>query len=258
MIRLHYKTLGNGKPLVILHGLFGSCDNWLTFSKLLSDKFQIFLIDQRNHGLSPHTEHHNYELMAQDLYDFLNEHNIINPVLVGHSMGGKTVIKFLVDYPEFAIEKAIIVDIAPKSYPPHHQVYIQAMLAVDLTTIQSRQDVEQIFIAEGLNNVGERQFLAKNIYRDESGNFRWRINLPVLIDEIENIGEGTPDFAHVEVPILFVKGEKSTYYIQKPDAILIHQIFPFAKIVTIKDAGHWIHAEQPQALYEAIINFLDK
>jgi len=254
-MNLYFKILGQGQPLIILHGLFGSSDNWQTIGKQFAEYFHVFILDQRNHGQSPHSQVHNYAALAADLQAFIEQHNIENPILLGHSMGGKTVMKYLTTYTT-PIEKAIVVDISPRHYPQHHQAYTKAMLSLNLASLQSRQEVENAFIENGVDNVAERQFLMKNLYRADSGAFHWKINLEGLVDQIENIGEGTPVNAHSDVPILFVKGDKSAYYIQEEDAASIHQIFPNSTIVTIADSGHWIHAEQPAAFFKAVMDFL--
>ena len=150
-----------------------------------------------------------------------------------------------------------MVDIAPKYYPPHHQAYIKALTSLNLPLLQSRQEVENSFIENGVDNLAERQFLMKNLQRDENGVFSWKINLPLLVSEIENIGESLAENLHTETPILFVKGEKSNYYIQKEDKILIDKIFSSNKIITIENAGHWVQAEQPKAFYEASMAFFE-
>ncbi|MFN0049760.1 MAG: alpha/beta fold hydrolase [Cytophagales bacterium] len=255
-MNLHFKELGSGQPLVILHGLFGSSDNWFTIGKQFAEHFHVYIVDQRNHGLSPHTDLHNYELMASDVYEFLLQNTIENPVLIGHSMGGKTVIKFLTTY-QINIKKAIVVDISPRYYPLHHQAYLKAMTSLELSTLQSRQALENALIENGIENIGERQFLMKNLARDENGQFYWKINLETLVNEIENIGEGTASNAHSDVPILFVKGANSDFYIKPEDATLIHQIFPNSKIIAIENAGHWVQAEQPAAFLEIVLDFVN-
>jgi esterase len=254
-MNLYFKELGKGQPLVILHGLFGSSDNWFTISKQFAEHFHVFILDQRNHGQSPHTALHNYDLMASDLEEFLNQNQIENPILIGHSMGGKVVMKLLTTS-DVKVKKAIVVDISPRYYPQHHQAYIKAMKGLDLLTLQSRQEVEAAFIENGVHNVGERQFLMKNLYRDDNGAFHWKINLDTLVNEIENIGEGTLASAHSEVPFLFVKGGKSDNYIKAEDYDLIHQIFPNSRIETITDAGHWIQAEKPIEFLNLVMDFV--
>lgn len=254
-MNLYFKELGEGQPLVILHGLFGSSDNWLTISKLFAQHFRVILVDQRNHGFSPHTTSHTYQEMAEDLKAFLDDLNIVNPVLLGHSMGGKTVMKFVTAFPQYPVDKMIIVDIAPRSYDPHHQKYITALQAIDLQKIQTRQEADNI-MAAFVPNLGERQFLLKNLSRDADGNFFWRMNLPVLIRDIENIGEGLTRHDHSEVEALFVKGGRSDYYIKREDAAFIHEVFPHSKIKTIENAGHWVQAEQPEIFYDLVMGFL--
>ncbi len=254
-MNLFYKELGQGQPIIILHGLFGSSDNWYTIGKQFAEHLHVFILDHRNHGQSPHSDVHNYEAMAADLQKFIEQQKLINPILLGHSMGGKTVIKFLTTY-QTPVKKAIIVDISPRYYPQHHHAYIKAMLGLNLSTLQSRQELDNAFIQNGVDNVAERQFLMKNLYRDDDGAFHWKINLAGLVNQIENIGEGTSADAYSEVPILFVKGAKSNYYINDSDATLIYQIFPRGNIITIADAGHWIQAEQPQAFFKAVMDFV--
>ena len=255
-MKLFYKESGQGKPLVILHGLFGSSDNWFTISKQFAQYFHVFLLDIRNHGQSPHTEEHSYTAIAQDLENFIKEHNLVEPILLGHSMGGKAVLKYLSLY-DRVINKAIVVDIAPRYYEPHHQAYIKAMQGLKLDNVQSRQEVEQAFVAQGIENVGERQFLMKNLYRDENGKFGWKINIQTLFKDIENIGEAIETTLHRDINIVFIKGEKSDYYIKPSDSEAIKKIYPKAKIVTIKNAGHWIQAEQPEAFFEIVKTFIE-
>lgn len=256
-MKLFFREFGQGNSvkLIVLHGLFGSSDNWLTISKQFALHYHVFLLDIRNHGQSPHTQEHNYTLIAQDLEEFITQHRLDNIVLMGHSMGGKAVLKYLSLYSR-PILKAIIVDIAPRYYEPHHQAYIKAMQGLQLENIQSRQEVEQAFIEQGINHIGERQFLMKNLYRDENGKFGWKINIDVLIRDIENIGECIDTTLHPNLNILFIKGEKSDYYIKESDQIEIKRLYPKAQIATVKNAGHWVQAEQPQAFFELVRGFV--
>lgn len=253
-MRLYFRELGQGQPLIILHGLFGSSDNWLTISKEFAKYFHVFIVDQRNHGQSPHMAPHNYDALAADLAEFMEQQNIVNPYIIGHSMGGKTVMKFLTSHLA-DVKKAVVVDISPRYYPQHHQAYIAAMTGLDLASLQSRQEVENAFIAHGVTNIAERQFLMKNLYRDDNGAFHWKINLELLVKEIENIGEGTSVSVQSSVPTLFIKGSKSDYYIKPEDTELISQIFPNSKIITIENSGHWVQAEQPQAFFDEVMKF---
>lgn len=250
---LNYKVLGEGAPMIILHGLFGSLDNWLTAAKSLAEDYKVFMVDQRNHGQSFHSEDFSYEAMARDLQFFVKEMKINNPILLGHSMGGKTILKYTSLFGD-DFSKMIVVDIAPKAYPVHHQSILDAYHAVDLQKVERRSDAEDQ-LKPLVKNVGIRQFLLKNLNRDKDGRFSWKINLPVIEENIEEVGEGLPDKQISEKPVLFIRGENSDY-IKDEDISLIKSLFPNANLVTIKNAGHWIHAEQPDAFLQTVQQFL--
>lgn len=252
-MHLYFRKLGTGKPIVILHGLFGSSDNWLTVSKAFAEKYEVFLIDLRNHGQSPHTKSHTYEEMAEDLAQFLVQNNLEKIILIGHSMGGKTAMAFAQKYPQ-KIEKLIIVDISPRYYPPHHQRELDALHSLDLSTLQNRQEADEI-MAKTIPELGIRQFLLKNLYRTEDGIFKWRMNLPVLTAQINRIGEESLKNSTISIPTLFLRGENSDY-ISENDIKLIQTIFTNAQTKTISNAGHWIQAEQPKAFQDVVFNFL--
>lgn len=252
-MRLNYRKLGNGQPLVILHGIFGTSDNWQTFGKALSENFQVFLVDQRNHGNSPHSQEFDYPAMAADLKDFIEQHDLENPIILGHSMGGKVAMFFAINYADL-FDKMIVVDIAPRFYPVHHQKILEGLGAVKINEISSRKEAEEQ-LSEHVKDVGVRQFLLKNLKRDDNGQFAWKLNLPVIRDNIDNVGQAVPSEHAIKKPTLFIRGAKSDY-IQDNDKSDIRKIFPQAEIVTIKDAGHWIHAEQPEALYKTVMEFL--
>ncbi len=253
MALLNYKILGEGPPLLILHGLFGSLDNWISAAKNLSENYQVILVDQRNHGQSFHSDDFSYDYMAQDLQHLLNTINIKKPILLGHSMGGKTVLKYASKYGD-DFEKMIVVDIAPKPYPVHHQSILDAYNAVDLSKVERRGDAEDQ-LKPLVKNTAIRQFLLKNLYRDKNGKFSWKINLPTIENNIEKVGEGLPADKISDKPVLFVRGEKSDYILDE-DLDLIKTLFPNANLVTIKNAGHWIHAEQPKAFLQTVKQFL--
>lgn len=253
-MHLNYRTLGQGQPFVILHGIFGTSDNWQTFGRALSEKYQVFLVDLRNHGNSPHSEEFNYTVMADDLKEFIEQHHLENPIILGHSMGGKVAMFFAASHPDL-FEKMIIVDIAPKYYPVHHQKILEGLEAVEINKIDSRKEAEEQ-MSKHIGDMGVRQFLLKNLKRTNHDGFAWKLNLPVIRDNIENVGEALDTDHPIKKPVLFVRGAKSDY-IQDEDKAEIRKIFPLAQVVTIKDAGHWIHAEQPEALYEAVMAFLD-
>ena len=268
-MKLFYRIEGTGAPLVIVHGLYGSSDNWLTVAKKLSSKFQIFSIDQRNHGRSPNSEEHTFEAMKNDLAGFFDQHKIGKAIVMGHSMGGKTAMSFAADYPEH-IEKLIVVDIAPKDYfllNDESQYYLHnnillAMLEIDFSKIESRKQVE-IFLLERIDNAQIVQFLLKNVHRNkESHQFEWLLNVPVLYDNLDEIIKGVnarwfdDRIPILNYPVLFIKGANSNYILPE-DYPSILRIYPEAKIVEIPDAGHWLHAEQPQLFMDAVWDFLN-
>lgn len=255
-MRLHYRVLGENNtdrsPIIILHGVFGTSDNWQSFGKELSERHPVFLIDQRNHGLSPHSDVFDYPAMADDLQEFVSDHRLRQPIVLGHSMGGKTAMFFAIRYPDL-LSKLIVVDIAPRAYPVHHQSVLAGLGAVAIEDIQSRKEAEEQMKAY-VPEAGVRQFLLKNLKRTDSG-FDWKLNLPVIRDNIEKVGAEVTNSASSDQPSLFVRGEQSDY-IQEEDEALIQRIFPAARLVTIAKAGHWIHAEQPEVLLETVTNFI--
>ncbi len=252
-MKLHYRTLGNNQPaIIILHGVFGTSDNWQTFGKVLAEEHQVFLVDQRNHGQSPHSDRFDYEAMADDLREFIDDHQLSSPVVLGHSMGGKTAMFFAVRHPDM-LSKLIVVDMAPRAYPVHHQQVLAGLSAVSIDQIESRREAEEQ-MQPHVSDAGVRQFLLKNLKRTDQG-FAWKLNLPVIRDHIEAVGEAVPSETPFEHPALFVSGSKSDY-VQEKDQSLIHKIFPQAQHTTVADAGHWIHAEQPEALLNIVRSFL--
>lgn len=251
-MKLHYKQFGEGEPLIILHGLMGMLDNWQGPAKVFAEHFNVFIIDQRNHGHSPHSNEFSYQLMMEDLLEFVEDHNIENAHFIGHSMGGKTVMKFAQNYPEF-VDKLIIADIAPRAYEVHHQQILAGLLAVDLNTVKSRGEAENI-LKSYIPDFDVRQFLLKNLYWIEKGQLAWRFNLETINRTITDIGEEIND-AMYEGETLFIRGENSNY-VQESDIEMINTYFPHAKTSTIKNAGHWVHAEQPEAFINEVINFL--
>lgn len=254
-MELHYRSIGQGQPMIILHGVFGTSDNLQTFGKQLANHYHVYLIDQRNHGSSPHSDDFNYQVMAEDLHEFIEKHQLKNPIILGHSMGGKVAMFYATQHPK-QFDKLIVVDIAPRAYPVHHQQILEALSAVEIDQISSRKEAEEQ-MKPYIADFGIRQFLLKNLKRtDDNKGFEWKLNLSVIKNNIERIGEGIEDNVQVDKPVLFVKGAKSDY-IKNEDETLIKSIFPSAKIVTIKNAGHWVHAEQPEQLFEEVSKFLN-
>ncbi|MEM1135298.1 MAG: alpha/beta fold hydrolase [Bacteroidota bacterium] len=252
-MNLFYREAGQGTPLIILHGLFGSSDNWLSIAKTIAEHYKVYILDQRNHGQSHHTEIFDYEAMAEDLFAFIEKHDIEQPVILGHSMGGKAAMKFALKYPD-RLRKLIVVDIAPKAYPVHHQKILAGLHSINLKEVRSRKDADEVLaLHEPIKEV--RQFLLKNLYRDSSGNFNWRINLPVISENIEHVGELIESSVPFTKPTLFVRGEHSTYIVEN-DFDAIKKLFPRAQIKTVYNAGHWIHAEQPAVFTKLLYEFI--
>ena len=252
-MELFYRKSGEGSPIIILHGLFGCCDNWVTVCKEFAKTNTVYAIDQRNHGQSPQSADWSYNYMADDLYEFLNTHQIKNPILIGHSMGGKTVMKFAAKYPQVQISKQIVVDISPKYYPPHHQQILDALYSVPLSELKTRNEADQ-FMSDSIAEFDIRQFLMKNLYRNTEGNFQWRMNLDIIANKIEEIGQKSDENSISMTETLFIKGAYSDY-IKGGDEILIKKIFSNSKIQII-EAGHWVQAENPVAFIKAIYNFI--
>lgn len=254
-MKLFYRQTGEtGPAIVILHGVFGSSDNWLTISKSIAAKgYRVFALDQRNHGQSPRGDEHDYLNMASDLHEFLVDHQLTDPILVGHSMGGKAVMQYAMLYPG-TYQKLVVVDIAPKFYPVHHADLVRGMKAIDLASIKSRTEADEALSRyEPILTV--RQFLLKNLYRNEEGQFAWRLNLPVIEQELHGIGEELTNPRVVNEPTLFMRGSESPYILDE-DIPTIKRIFPNAQIETIQGAGHWVQAQKPDEFVEVLLNFI--
>ena len=267
-MKLNYRKIGEGYPLIIIHGLYGSSDNWLSVAKELSDKFEIFILDQRNHGASPHSHSHSYENMKEDLLEFMNDHAIEKATLLGHSMGGKTAMFFAAEYPE-RVSNLIVADISPKNYTKisdyspqtiDHRNIVSAMLNLNLAQYKNRIDIDRK-LSESIKSERVRQFLLKNLKRTDNKEFVWKLNLAVISEYLPHIMDGMDPKKFQQgrgitgFPVLFIKGDKSNY-ITDDDHQLIRAIFPYAELTTIPKAGHWIHAEQPGLLVKTIEYFV--
>lgn len=252
-MKLNFRKFGSGHPLFILHGVFGSSDNWQTLGKEFAENFEVYLIDQRNHGDSPHDEEMNYKAMSEDLAELMEDENLSSIFLLGHSMGGKTAMHLACDHEE-KVDKLIVVDISPVVYPPHHQQIFEGFHAVNLPSLQSRKDAD-LQMAEKISDLGVRQFILKNLTRDKNNNYTWKINLDVLERNIENIGAGLSEGQRFEKPTLFIGGSKSNY-INNDTHAPIKRHFPSSEIKMIAGSGHWIHAEKPEELAQLVVEFL--
>jgi esterase len=252
-MKLNFKHFGEGEPLVILHGLFGSLDNWQTIGKKLAENFSVYLVDLPNHGKSPHTNSFNYDEMANAVADFCRDNNLDNTTLLGHSMGGKTAMNFAVNHPEL-LKNLIVVDIAPKKYPPHHDEILDGLLSFNPSEIESRQEADELMSAK-ISNLGIRMFLLKNLTRSDKGGYAWKMNLDLLSKEVNKVIDATVIPFPINIPTLFIRGEKSNYILEQ-DYDKIYELFPLAKIETVENAGHWVHAENPEKLEELITEFM--
>lgn len=251
---LHSNIIGEGKPFVILHGFLGMGDNWKTHAKNLSEQgFEVHLVDQRNHGRSFWSDTFNYDILAEDLKHYCDSHNLNDIVLLGHSMGGKTTMLFATQYPEF-VSKLMVADISPRFYPIHHDTILEGLSALNFDVIKSRGEADKI-LSEYVQDFGTRQFLLKNLYWVEKGTLGLRINLEVLKNEVAEVGEALPSYSKFEKDTLFLRGDRSEY-ISVDDERLITNHFPKAKIITIANSGHWLHAENPKDFFEAVIDFV--
>ncbi|SFJ56554.1 alpha/beta fold hydrolase [Olleya namhaensis] len=251
---LHSNIIGEGKPFVILHGFLGMSDNWKTLGNQFAEHFQVHLVDQRNHGRSFHDDAFYYEALAEDLKNYFDTHQIKDAILLGHSMGGKTAMLFATLYPEL-VSKLIIADISPRFYPIHHDAILDGLNSLDFDTLKSRGQADKQ-LANYVTDAGTRMFLLKNLYWIEKGKLALRINLDVLTENVSEVGEALPLHAKFDGDTLFLRGDKSEY-IGNQDETLIKNHFPEAKIITIANAGHWLHAENPKDFYQAVTNFVN-
>lgn len=251
---LYAKVIGEGKPFVILHGFLGMGDNWKTLGTQFSEAgFQVHLVDQRNHGRSFHDATFNYEVLVSDLKRYCEEHQLEDIVLLGHSMGGKTAMLFASEYPEL-VSNLIVADISPRFYPIHHDVILEGLNSLDFDKIKSRGQADKM-LSQYITHLGVRQFLLKNLYWVEKGRLDLRLNLQALIENIGEVGEALPIHAKFDKDTLFLRGDKSEY-IGEQDQAIISRHFPEAKIITISNSGHWLHAENPEDFYQSVIDFV--
>lgn len=253
-MKLHSKIIGKGKPLLILHGFLGMSDNWKTLGNQFAEEgFEVHLIDQRNHGRSPHSEDFSYELMADDLNEYCQQHNLQKINLLGHSMGGKTAMLSATLFPEL-IDKLIVVDISPKYYAPHHEDILEGLSFLSHQKLTSRKTADEELSAY-VPEISVRQFLLKNLYWKEKNKLGFRMNLERLIKNKNNIGQALPPGAQYKGDTLFIKGGNSNY-IGAEDKGLLQEHFPSSSLVCIENTGHWVHAEAREEFFEIVLKFL--
>ena len=252
-MQLHFKQLGHGEPLVLLHGLFGQSDNWFGVAPKLAEKFHVWIPDLRNHGNSPHAAEMDYPLMAADVGKFFGAHKIESAHVVGHSMGGKVAMQFALDFPA-RVKKLVVVDMAPRAYARTHDNIFAALLVLDLASFQTRTQIEEALAPE-IPSLNLRRFLLKNLGRDEQGKFIWKMNLRGVAENYSRLGEVLSAQNHFEKSTLFIRGGKSDY-IGTNDEKEILKLFPAAKIQTIAEASHWVHADAPEEFLKLVLDFL--
>lgn len=265
-MKLFYRKYGEGPPLMILHGLYGSSDNWVTIAKALSRNFTVYLPDQRNHGQSPHSDLHDYDALSSDIRELAGELGLEKFFLAGHSMGGKTAAFFAVRWPG-KIHGLVMADISPFAAPDRrtteynqHLSILKTIIETDISSAGSRSDVE-ILLKEKITSSVTRGMIMKNLQRMPDKKFSWKINAPALLMNLDRIMSGLPrpsDNYHAVTgfPVLFLKGENSGY-LPDSDRSDILKVFPAAEIQIIRDAGHWIHSDNPEAVIKALVDFGD-
>lgn len=264
-MELHYTKIGKGSALFIVHGLYGSGDNWMNIARALSDQYTVYLIDQRNHGKSPHSAVHNYDAMARDLKALCTKENINTLCIIGHSMGGKTAITFTLNYPGM-VQKIINVDISPYSYlnqehfrnqVEYHQLILKTFKSAPIDKIESRAEMEEFF-KPYITNTQTRRFLLKNLKRDKSKGFFWQLNFDALNQNLTQVVDAAPPVklgAQSFIPTLFIRGGQAPY-ISDEEMEAIPDVFPNAVFETFENSGHWLHAEEPERFIKIVKNFL--
>jgi pimeloyl-ACP methyl ester carboxylesterase len=252
-MQLHFKEFGQGRAVILLHGLFGSADNWHHIALRLAEHFQVFALDQRNHGRSPHSDEMNYQLMASDVEKFFVTRGIDSAFVIGHSMGGKTAMQFALQFPD-RVERLVVADMAPRAYAPAHEKIIAALLALDLSKFQAREQIETALEPE-IPKLVLRRFLLKNLGRDAAGGFVWKINLRGLSENYFHLRQPVSALVPFAKPALFIRGGKSNY-VNDADEPLIRELFPQSEIKTIAEAGHWVHADKPEEFLRLVSEFL--
>ncbi|HAZ02291.1 MAG TPA: alpha/beta hydrolase [Marinilabiliales bacterium] len=265
MAKLHFRSFGEGAPMIILHGLYGSSDNWVSLARELMADFKVYLVDLRNHGASPHLPEHSYPAMVDDLVEFMNDQHLYQAILVGHSMGGKVAMSFAGLYPE-KVKNLVVVDISPRTYSEtnsdkqlnEHQQIVTGLSSIDLTKVNDRLEVDAL-LANFVSSEKIRQFLMKNLHRNKDKTFHWKLNVPAIAAHLPSVLAGleseASNFAHFQQPVLFIKGSESNY-IQENDVFLIQSLFKNVRIVTIAGASHWVHAEAPEVFLFELKKFL--
>jgi len=252
-MHLFSKIYGEGEPLIILHGLFGSLNNWNNLGKKLGEEYKVYLVDQRNHGRSPHDPVHTYKAMAADLAEFFKEYAIPPAFLIGHSMGGKTAMEFTLAYPN-AVQKLVVVDMSPRATIARHDAILEALTAVRLERYTSREEIDEALKAK-IRDQKVRQFLLTNLTREEDGRYGWKMNLDSLEKNYGEINRGIENGRKFSGPVLFLTGGISPY-VNDDDTPAIRALYPKAEFKSISGVGHWVHAEAPEEFLRIVREFI--
>jgi pimeloyl-ACP methyl ester carboxylesterase len=255
-MKLFYREYGTGDPLIILHGIFGVSDNWVSFARTMAERFHVFIPDQRNHGQSPHDPTFNYFALCADLQEFIETHDLEDPIILGHSMGGKVAMHFALENPDM-LKALIVADISMRHYNRRyrHLNMIDAMMAVNFDNAETREDVESQLL-DKIPDKRIRLFAMKNLYRRErSEQFAWRLNLEAINLNMDEVFKGIESGNLFDKPTLFIRGGASDY-VSYEDFDQIYRNFPKADIKTIEAAGHWLHAEKPEEFLKMVDDFI--
>lgn len=254
-MKLYFRSYGSGHPLIILHGLLGSGGNWHTLSsRWFGQHFTVYAVDQRNHGRSPHSPEFDYEAMVADLVEFMKDQGLASAHVLGHSMGGKTAMHLALAHPE-RVDRLVVADMAPRAYPPSHDMIFDALHSIDPAKYGSRQEIDRA-LAQKIRDTGTRQFLLKNLAHDPaSGGYTWQMDLEAIYNGYDRLNEPIASDHTFDKPALFIRGERSDY-VRDEDISGIKWLFPEAEVVTIPDAGHWVHADAPEPFAKAVLAFL--
>lgn len=251
-MQLHFEKSGRGEPLVMMHGMFGSLDNLGAIARILEDHFTLYRLDLRNHGDSPHADSMSFEEMAEDVREFMDSQSLDAAFVFGHSLGGKVGMELACRHPE-RVKKLVVADIAPVTYPSHHNAILDGLANVHPAQVNSRKEADEQ-LSEYINEVLVRQFILKSLERTDEGSYRWKLNVPGLLNNYEDLRLAVCDNGY-QGPTLFLRGENSNYIAERNKAEIAKK-FPKSKIVTVENASHWLHAEQPQVVADAVEQFL--
>lgn len=255
MSNLFFREFGSGKPLIILHGLLGCSDNWIFHGKKLSNFFHVYILDQMNHGNSPHSSDISYDLLSDDIYEFIKFKKLSSVNIMGHSMGGKVAMSFALKHPNL-VDNLIVLDIAPKDYSIQSRFdeLINSVISLPIDTIESRKDADN-YLSNSIPEIALRSFILKNLKRGNSNSFLWKPNITLIAKKMTEIYSWKESSLTYEANTLFIKGEKSDY-ISESDLLTIKKYFPNVIIKKIRNSGHWLHVDSPDEFFLLIKNFL--